>query len=57
MLTWVYIDGWLECVDMDCFFYAALYPVVIRGEDCDVFFAEVMVVVFCVLEHCGLVIP
>ena len=49
--AWVDVYGWGECLYEDGFLYAPFYPIVVRCEDGDIVFAEVVVVVSGVLQH------
>ena len=45
------VDGWVEGLNKEGFFNASFHPILIRREDGDIFFSEVVAVLACMLEH------
>ena len=56
MASRIDVDGWVESLDEESLSYPSLNPVLFRREGGDVFFTEVMLVVFSMLEHGRLVV-
>ena len=51
MASWVNVDRWVECSDVNGFLDTPSNPVLLRREYGNVFFPEVMLVVSGVLQH------
>ena len=54
--TWVDVNGGAEGLDVNCLFDAPFDPILLRCDDGNVIFAEMMLVFSSVLKHCGFVV-